>query len=257
MPRGCRSTSFNVPPPPPPPPPMDTIFPRLSRKLDLPRCLVDKQNAWKESWKALEDIYNSKEESYPGVASIGVANFKNGDMKTLMDESRIRPHMVQLNVWSLLHDPTTVNLCNQYTNAHMQVFDVMNGILSPAKEAPHASGHLRKVAHELLAAAEPLTTSQVVFKSLSQYKISALQREADLTIHDILDLSEAHLKEVGHAIETILSGSNMEDDVHVQITFHAKDQDMVLFYYPGPNDEVPHSFQRLVPNPTGASHGKE
>jgi diketogulonate reductase-like aldo/keto reductase len=205
------------------------------KEAEPPPSLDKQQNAWKESWKALEDIYTSKE-SFPGVASIGVANFNNGDMKAIMSESRICPHMFQLNIWSLLHDPTIVNLCNQY-KAHMQAFDVMNGILSRTKEAPHASGHLRKVAHELLPTDQPLTTSQVVFKWLSQYKISALQREVDLTIHTIPDLAEDRLKDVGHAIEAILSGSNMEDDVHVQITFHAKDQDMVLFYYPGPIEE--------------------
>lgn len=171
------------------------------------------------------------------MASIGVANFKNGDVKAIMNESRIRPHLVQLHVWSLLHDPSTVNLCNRY-KAHMQVFDVMNGILSRAKDSPHASGHLRKVAHELSAADKPpLTTAQVVFKWLSQYEISALQKEADLTIHDIPDLNEEHLKDVGLAVEALLSGSDMENDVHVQVTFHAIDQDMVLFYYPGPTDE--------------------
>ena len=120
----------------------------------------------------------------------------------------------------------------------LQVFDVMNGIVWRAKEAPHASGYLHKVAHELAPTPDtPLTTSQVVFKWLNQYEISALQRQADLTIHHIPDLSESHLKETSFAIEAILSGSDMEDDVHVQVTFHAMDQDMVLFFYPGPTDE--------------------
>ena len=200
-----------------------------------PAPFHNKQNAWKESWKAMEDIYNSKD-SYPGVASIGVANFKNGDMKAIMNDSRIRPHLVQLNVWSLLHDPTTVNLCNRH-NAHMQVFDVMNGIVSRAKDAPHASGHLRMVAHELSPTEVPLTTAQVVFKWLTQFEISAVQREQDLILRGIHDLDEEHLKAVGHAVEAILSGSDMEEDVHVQVTFHAQDQDMVLFYYPGPTEE--------------------
>jgi len=200
-----------------------------------PPPALDKQNAWKESWRALEDIYNAKE-SYPGVASIGVANFKNGDMKSIMSESTIRPHLVQLNVWSLLHDPTTVNLCNRH-NAHMQVFDVMNGIISRARQAPHASGHLHKVAHELSSGESPLSAHQVIFKWLTQYEISSLQRDVDFAIQAIPDLTEDQLKEVGHAVEAILSGSDMEDDVHVQVTFHAEDQDMVLFFYPGPTDE--------------------
>jgi diketogulonate reductase-like aldo/keto reductase len=200
-----------------------------------PPPALDKQNAWKESWKALEDIYEAKD-SYPGVVSIGVANFKNGDMKAIMSESRILPHLVQLNVWSLLHDPTTVNLCNRH-NTHMQVFDVMNGIISRARQAPHASGHLHKVAHELASEERSLTAAQVVFKWLTQYEISALQRDIDLSVAGIPDLTENQLKEVGHAVEAILSGSDMEDDVHVQVTFHAQDQDMVLFFYPGPTDE--------------------
>lgn len=196
---------------------------------------LDRRNAWKESWRALEDIYSSKE-AYPNIASIGVANFKNGDVEALMRDSRIKPHLVQLNVWSLLNDPTTVHLCHKH-RAQIQVFDVMNGVLAHARETPHASGYLRMVAHEISNGANPITTSQLVFKWLTQFDIAGLHFDPNLSLNEVPDIGDDYQMIVSHAIEALLSGNDMEEDVHVQVTFHAQDQDMVLFYYPGPTAE--------------------
>lgn len=196
---------------------------------------LNKGKAWQESWKALEDIYGSKQ-AFPNIVSIGVANFKNGDMKAVMEESRVRPHLVQLNVWSLLNDPQTVHLCHQ-NSAAIQVFDVMNGIVTRASSTPHANGYLRKIAHEISPADDPVTTDQVIFKWLTSYGIAGLQVDPSLSLDGVLDLTDEHQKVVSHAVEAILTNTDMEDDIHVKVTFHADNQDMVLFYYPGPTDE--------------------
>eukprot|EP00934_Nitzschia_sp_Nitz4_P007246 Nitzschia sp. Nitz4//scaffold137_size62074//10514//11812//NITZ4_006407-RA/size62074-processed-gene-0.80-mRNA-1//-1//CDS//3329535676//7236//frame0 len=196
---------------------------------------LNKKDAWKGSWKALEDMYGSKA-AFPNIASIGVANFKNGDLKTLMETSRIQPHLVQLNVWSLLNDPQTVNLCHHYQSA-VQVFDVMNGIIARAATTPHANGFLRKVAHEIASGAEPVTTDEVIFKWLTEFGISTVQDDPSLSLEGIQDLSESNQKVVASAVEAILTSNDLEDDVHVKVTFHAVDEDMVLFYYPGPTAE--------------------
>jgi diketogulonate reductase-like aldo/keto reductase len=208
---------------------------------------LNKENAWKESWKALEDMYTSGD--YPALASIGVSNFKGEDMDSLMKVARVKPHLIQINVWSLLNDPRLVDLCNR-SKIHIQVFDVMKGVLGRASDAPHANHHLLMVADhiekEFPEDHAPVTTAQVVLKWLVQYGISVIPRTSNLdrlqqnsavSLSTIPDLSEERLEIVGHAVESMLSGNDEEDDVHVTVTFHAKNQDMVLFYYPGPTAE--------------------
>lgn len=64
---------------------------------------LDKENAWKDSWKALEDLYiehapkreGKKSVNEPVIASIGVSNFELEDMKALKDLARIPPHIYQ------------------------------------------------------------------------------------------------------------------------------------------------------------------
>lgn len=62
----------------------------------------NKKDAWKESWKALEDMYLSAD--YPAIGSIGISNFGLDDMKELLAMAREKPHITQINIWSLIHD---------------------------------------------------------------------------------------------------------------------------------------------------------
>ena len=200
---------------------------------------LDKENAWKQSWKALEDIYNSPD--YPVIASIGVSNFVNGDVDELIRISSVKPHILQMNVWSLLNDPHLVNVCHK-NDLHIQVFNVMNGIIRRDRVAPHAQHHLLKVANDISKTLDevPVTASQVVLKWLLQMGISVVPRsisEGELfensavELAKIPDLSEDHLEIVAHAIEALLSGEDLPEDVHVKVTFHAKNQDMFLYWF--------------------------
>ena len=149
---------------------------------------LDKENSWKQSWKALEDMFTNTKE-YPMISSIGVSNFGGEDLQELLYISKIQPHLLQMNVWSLLNDPNLVNLCNKH-NIHMQVYNVMNGIVNRGNVAPHAAHHLSMVANEItkkdiLSASmdqgedidqTPVTSSQIVLKWLIQMSISIIPR---------------------------------------------------------------------------------
>jgi diketogulonate reductase-like aldo/keto reductase len=213
-----------------------------------PSPLLDKDNAWKESWKALEDMYNSGD--YPAMAGIGVSNFSGEEAHTLVQMARVQPHIIQMNVWSLLNDPRLVNICKR-NNIHIQVFNVMNRILGNARATPHAYHHVLMVANQLGKDCPEdfptISAAQVVLKWLVQYGISVLPRTSNLnrlmensavSLSKIPDLSEEHLEVVAHAVEAMLSGNDLEEDVHVKVTFHAKNQDMFLYFFPGPTEET-------------------
>ena len=211
-----------------------------------PSPLLNKAGAWKDSWKALEDMYRSGE--FPAMAGIGVSNFGGEEMDQLIKMARVKPHIVQMNVWSLLNDPHLVDVCNKY-DIHIQVFNVMNGILGDVASTPHAYNNLVLVGNQLskLHQDESLSISaaQVVLKWLIQHGISPLPRTANLkrlhdnspmSLKDIPDLSEDQSEIVAHAVEAMIIGKDLEEDAHVHVTFTAKNQDTFLYYYPGPDD---------------------
>ena len=209
-----------------------------------PSPLYDK-HAWKESWKALEDMYISSD--YPVIASIGVSNFDSEELDGLVQSARVPPHMIQMNVWSLLNNPHLVEVCNR-SNIHIQVFNVMNGILRNALATPHANHHLLEVANELGKESESsidVKVPQVVLKWLVQYGISIIPRTSNLdrltensavSLSKIQKISDNRVDDVGRMIKAMLNRNDVEDDSYVKVTFHAKNQDMFLYFVPE-NDE--------------------
>ena len=213
---------------------------------------LDKENAWKESWRALEEMY-SNHKDYPMISSIGVSNFSGDDLQELLYIAKIKPMILQMNVWSLLNDPNLVNLCNKH-NIHMQVYNVMNGIVNRGSVTPHAAHHLALVANEItkkdiLSASmdqgeevdqTPVTPGQVVLKWLTQMGISVIPRTTNkqrliensaISLGRIPPLSEENLEITAHAMEALLSGNDLEEDVHVKVTFHANSTDMFLYWF--------------------------
>lgn len=83
---------------------------------------LDKNNAYKGSWKALEDLYfereqlvlqqqsNSNNRFQLHIGSIGVSNFNIDDMKQLISMARVIPHIYQGDSWLVLHDPLLMDL---------------------------------------------------------------------------------------------------------------------------------------------------
>ena len=124
---------------------------------------LHKDTAYKESWRALEDIYlgevtvrdylsspNDEEEDnnknphkktqdglLPKPASIGVSNFDIADLQGLHTAEhnnqqglRVVPHILQGNVWSYLHDRPLLQYCTDQM-IHFQAYNVMQGLFPP------------------------------------------------------------------------------------------------------------------------------
>lgn len=133
---------------------------------------LDKDHAYLESWRALEDLY----EENSVIESIGVSNFNRKDLEKLMEYSRITPHILQGNVWEFSFDPYLVKYCKDH-DIHFQAYNVMNGILSQASKAPNAYRSLLHVGQEL---GNVTTPAQVVLCWLMQQDVSVIPRTSSM-----------------------------------------------------------------------------
>lgn len=228
------------------------------KKLGQPPHL-NKDSAWKESWRALEDMYLSAD--YPVLASIGISNFDSNQIEELASFAREKPHVTQINVWSVLFDPRLVETCKKY-NIHMQLYNVMNGIVSNAHSTPNASHQLLKVANTIRKRkandGRQVHLSQTVLKWLLQSEYSVVVRTSDLdnlrlnsamAIAAIPDLTEEEMMAVEQASTAMISGRDLPDDAFVDIRFHAKTEDMFLYFIAGEND-----YRQIAFVPKGESH---
>lgn len=178
-----------------------------------PNPAQDPENAWKESWKVLEDIYLSKE--HP-IESIGVSNFQLDDIEKFDKFARIQPHILQVNLWSLMHDSLVVDYCHKH-GIHMQVYNALQGTLSQADRAPKAYGQLEDVAAEL---GKKLTPVQIILAWLIQNGISVsprtsrlghLRENAATAMADIPPMSREQVERVAHAVEALMAGRDHID----------------------------------------------
>mmetsp|Transcript_13891 Transcript_13891/g.32391 ORF Transcript_13891/g.32391 Transcript_13891/m.32391 type:complete len:515 (+) Transcript_13891:127-1671(+) len=227
------------------------------------------KDAWKGSWRALEDIYEShnsvdsnKNDSFSSVvASIGVSNFDRGTLETLLEISRTPPHISQINVWSLMNDTPLIELMNKH-NIHIQVYNVMNGIIGQVYDNPKAHHHLLMVAAQLKQKAmksissatteagnddivEKVFLVQVILKWFVQFDISVIPRTSShkrLTINSAVslskvpDMSHEQMGIAGRSIGALINNQDLKDDILVQVRFHAKESDMFLYWVPDEGD---------------------
>jgi len=207
---------------------------------------LEKDVAWKQSWKALEDIYTTQDE-YPMIESIGVSNFQLSDMEEFQNFALVHPHIIQMNAWSLLYDPDLIDYCH-YHDMHVMVYNAMGMLTQGFDGAPIASLHLEEVASELskdmmLSASashdRDLTKGQIVLAWLIQHGISVipgtkrfhrLQENAAVSLARIPELSDYQVEAVAYSVEAFLSGKDMEkQNIKVKVTFEAKSNDMLLY----------------------------
>jgi diketogulonate reductase-like aldo/keto reductase len=204
----------------------------------------DPDNAWKESWKYLEDLYLS--DKYP-VESIGISNFHIHDMEVMENFARIRPHVLQVNLWSLLYDTSLVDYCHKH-RIHVQVYNAIQGTIVQPERAPRAFHYIQKVANEITQELElSVTPGQVILAWLIQHGVSVIPRTSRLnrleensavSVSTIPALTETQVESIAHAVEAYMSGSDMEHDIHVSVTFHAVNQDIMLYWVGTDGEEV-------------------
>ena len=210
-----------------------------------PAPYLDKDNAWKESWKALEDMYTSGD--YNGLASIGISNFSVEEVKDLLDIANVKPHLIQVNVRSLIADPLLIQHC-QENGIHIQVYNVMTNLLK-APSSPNALHSIMTIANMVSKRSLveiQVTLPQVALKWLMQLGISSIPRTHDLdhlTENSAMELSKIPVlsdneKEiVTQAVEAIINGSDLKEQLYTKIIIHAMNKDIFLYVYEQNEDD--------------------
>eukprot|EP00980_Cylindrotheca_fusiformis_P005591 scaffold1184_cov132-Cylindrotheca_fusiformis.AAC.12 len=207
---------------------------------------LDKKNAWKGSWKALESLVSDEESP---VASIGVSNFHLKELQILEEVASIKPHMIETDAWSLLYDPMMIDFCHKH-DIHVIAHHLMDGVLLKREKAPYAYNHLLVVANELTSAMqqkglftsdqEEVTPAQVILAWMVQHSISVVPRTVNLQhlhensavqIGNVPALNDKQVETVALAVEALISEEDLPEDAYVKVTFHAKSRDIYLWWY--------------------------
>lgn len=204
----------------------------------------DPDNAWKESWRMLEDMYLS--DKYP-IASIGVSNFRLEDIEKMDTFARIHPHILQVNIWSLLYDAHLVDYCHKH-RIHIQVYNAIQGTVMKPEVAPRAFHHIQKIAYEMSDEIDAVVTpAQVILAWLVQHGVSVIPRTSRLArleensavaISSLPALTDMQVETVAHSVEAYLSGDDLEHDIHVSVSFHAVNMDIMLYWQGKDGSEV-------------------
>ncbi|KAL3943870.1 MAG: hypothetical protein SGBAC_002074 [Bacillariaceae sp.] len=207
---------------------------------------LDKTNAWKGSWKALESLVLNEESI---VSSIGVSNFHLKELEMLDQMATVKPHIIETDAWSLLYDPMMIDFCHKH-DIHVIAHNLMDGVFLKADKAPFAFNHLSLVANELTKAMkskgllpadhEEVTPAQVILAWLVQHSISVIPRTVNLRhLHEnsavqlgsIPAMNDKQVQTVALSVEAMISEEDLPDDAYVKITFHAKTKDIYLWWY--------------------------
>lgn len=201
-------------------------------------------DAWKESWKLLEDMYLS--DKYP-IASIGISNFHLEEIVEMDTFSRIHPHILQMNIWTLLFDSALVDHCHQ-RRIHVQVFNAIQGTVMKPDIAPRAYHHIQKVAFEMSDENDMVVTpAQVILGWLIQHGVSVIPRTSRLarleensavSLANLPAFTDMQVETVAHAVEAYLSGNDLANDIHVSVSFHAVNKDIMLYWQDNDGNEV-------------------
>jgi len=210
---------------------------------------LDSENAWKGSWKALEEVL--ADPSNP-VAGIGVSNFHRKELEELASIAKVLPQIVEIDTWSLLYDPLLIEFCHKQ-GIHIVAYHLIQGVLSKSQETPFATHHLLSVANDiskdmrskgLLSNDDEdnndITAAQVILAWLVQHSISVIPRTTDLyhlrensasALMEIPPMDDSMVQVVAQSVEALISGEDLTEDAFVTLTFHAKSKDVFLYWH--------------------------
>jgi len=203
---------------------------------------LNKENAFKKSWKALEDVYmehqkikmksnKSRIHQPPLIASIGVSNFELEDMKQLLSENpRVPPQVYQGNSWLVFHDPYLMDYLREHS-IFFQAYAVMNGILQQRDKSPNAYNILSGLSRELMATVYSeekdavITEATVLLSYFLHSNIGVIPRAASSAhqqenspqaLSAILPhLTSSHIQQLETAIPALMKG----EDLHTSVSF--------------------------------------
>merc|ERR1719343_193065 len=91
----------------------------------------DLETKWKESWKALHNLYN---DNHTKISSIGISNFNGNDIKELLEytqkDSLTVPHFYQGNINIILFDKDLVDLLTTH-HVSLIIYHTISDVLTP------------------------------------------------------------------------------------------------------------------------------
>ena len=104
-----------------------------------PSPLLDTENAWRRSWRALEELYH-----HGTLESIGIFNFGPLDMKGLWEISTEGPHIYQGSLRTLLLEEDMIEDLIRH-GVHYQCIDAASAVLLGLEHAPKAYANLERI----------------------------------------------------------------------------------------------------------------
>ncbi|KAL7529533.1 hypothetical protein ACHAXR_003017, partial [Thalassiosira sp. AJA248-18] len=104
-----------------------------------PSPLLDKENAWKRSYRALEELYH-----HGTLESIGLSNFGPADLAQVFELATVGPHVYQGSLSTLLTQEELVEELVKH-GVHYQCYDVASTILNGREGAPSAYAKLERI----------------------------------------------------------------------------------------------------------------
>jgi len=207
---------------------------------------LDPGNAWKQSWKAMEELVIDKNNPF---ASIGVSNFHRKELEDLVSFAKIAPHVVETDTWSLLYDPLLIEFCHK-RGIHLVAYHLMEGTIAQSGSAPFATHHLLSLANDVTKQMRSsgilseddrdITMAQIVLVWLVQHSISVIPRTTDLyhlqensaeSLASIPAMDDGQVQVVAQSVEALISGEDLTEDAFVTLTFHAKSKDVFLYWH--------------------------
>ncbi len=225
---------------------------------------LDKQNAWKDSWRALEELFtehsNKERQRSNGavrIASIGVSNFELNDMKELIKFAHIWPHIYQGNSWLIFHDPSLMSFLRGH-DIFFQTYAVMSGIFDRRQESPGAfhilstlSLELNEVIHssspDNTAATQPDVTEATILLAYFVHSNIGIIPRAAATAHQhenapssikavIQHLTPERIEKLERAIPALMKG----EQLHTSVSFINALEGAILIHWmhPDTNEEI-------------------
>lgn len=109
------------------------------KQIDNTSPLVDKDGAWKRSYRALEELYHQGV-----IESIGIGDFGPSDLDEVFDLATVGPHVYQGSVHTLLTQERLVEELVKH-GVHYQCYDVVSTMLKGKESAPVAYSKLVRI----------------------------------------------------------------------------------------------------------------
>lgn len=185
---------------------------------------LDKANAWKDSWRALENIFDNH--TLP-IESIGISNFEVDDLKELLSFSRHTPQVYQGNIWTLLKNEELMHLLDE-NKITFQAYNVMNGIIRRGDTAPAAYNELTNLGDNNLQKGKVFSPSQLVLAWLVQNNVAVIPRASSpehqianspKSIAQVPALSNEQNAQIGTCVRALLEGQDVNKSHLVEANF--------------------------------------